>query len=156
MSQRSSQRRNPFSHGKQRKRKVLKKVFEVDQTQSLAELDKGSWFDQEKLERAQKTKQNTSFDKIYGMPHEESHENEESEVESDEVIAPGLALPVHNWIISPTLLQEYLENVAVCKFCHCSLKIWHCYFAPILPQNVKEKKRTLVKTISFLRSCFKS
>ena len=72
MSQRSSQRRNPFSHGKRRKRKVLKKVFEVDQIQSLAELDtvdKGSWFDQEKLERAQKTKKNKSFDKIYGMPN---------------------------------------------------------------------------------------
>ena len=135
-SKRMSYKRNPFAATKKRKQKQKRqeRAFDPELKSELKTLDRGSWFEQNKLLEAfpipekdinQTSGGSASHKKILDARDIDEYETESDEdlySSDDEALYEQLEHE-YNWIISLSQLQEYLQEVAVCKVCHSQLEV---------------------------------
>ncbi|XP_057312340.1 uncharacterized protein LOC130653857 [Hydractinia symbiolongicarpus] len=114
-----------------KKRKNKQRKFDSEKQKELKVLDKGSWYDQDKLLREQgirgnfekEKKASASQSKIGSYEFSSSDEEEKSESEIEVMDDEQFSKAVHHWIISIEALENYLSDVAVCKMCHDKLEV---------------------------------
>ena len=128
-----------------KKRKFANKAsFHENAKKTLAESDRGSWFNQEEqwqsndstsiasslsspsssTKKLEASKQAFLNDSFHASSDSESDCFDSSEEISAGVIGDVLfAKPTGNYIINPSNIQELLQAIAVCKVCHSGLQI---------------------------------
>ena len=99
----------------------------------MSVLDKGSWYDQKKLESEHLflDSANTSEEIISSSQRKINNAitvekgSDDSDVETDDetVSFDGMVSPKHRWIISLDIMERHLQDVSVCRWCGQGLRI---------------------------------
>ena len=137
---------NTFCSRRKKRKFANKASFNENAKKTLAESDRGSWFNQEEqwqsndstsvalslsspsssTKKLEASKQAFLNDSFHASSDSESDCFDSSEEISDSVGVIGdvlFAKPTGNYIINPSNIQELLQTIAVCKVCHSGLQI---------------------------------
>ena len=116
-----SYRHNPYGATKSRKKgKKGTKKMSGDTRSMLAEYSKGSFYDQEAIEKKISEENQATSSSHQKIELEIPDDIEESIEMTDGRI---LSKPSHRWIVDVEIMQESLRSSAVCMSCHGELNI---------------------------------
>ena len=134
----SGRNKNKHRPKRRKKTKIPSKQFTPEDKKRLADLDVGSYYDQEGCER--------QLQKVLSQPPEEQQEpcsskkkiewaqapiTSPSESEGEDFVTEDLkgrktilGTPEYNWIVNIAEFSNYISSIAVCKSCNGKLELF--------------------------------